>query len=78
MSMTNLQVRNLPEELHRKLSERARTEGVSMSEYVTRLLRSDLERPTFTEWAGRVRGTSGRKIDVVNALDAARDDYDPQ
>ena len=42
--MSNLQIRNLPDDLHAQLSERAGRLGVSMSEYVTRLLRDDLSR----------------------------------
>ena len=37
-----LQVRNLPDELHAALQERARSEGMTMSDYVTKVLRRDL------------------------------------
>jgi antitoxin FitA len=77
--MGMLQVKNLPEDLHAALADRARREGVSMSEYVTRLLRRDLSRPTMTEWLAEQRDASPttRRIDVVHALDIARLEYDP-
>lgn len=77
--MSNLQVRNLPDELHSRLNERARRLDISMSEYVTRVLRADLDRPLFEDWATAVRRAEpSRPIDTLAALDAARDDYDPQ
>jgi plasmid stability protein len=75
--MSTLQVRNLPRELHAKLAERSSRLGVSMSEYVTRVLWADLERPLFDDWAAGVRVGDVRDIDVAAALDAARDEYDP-
>ncbi|WP_417563513.1 FitA-like ribbon-helix-helix domain-containing protein [Microbacterium sp.] len=75
--MSTLQVRNLPDDLHARLAERSSRLGVSMSEYVTRVLRADLDRPLFADWVAAARGTgSARDIDVRRALDAARDEYD--
>lgn len=49
-----------------------------MSEYVIRLLRRDLSRPTVEEWvaAQRTDRTPGRHIDVVHTLDEVRAEYD--
>ncbi len=48
-----------------------------MSEYVTRLLRDDLSRPLFDDWADAIRGDGPRRpIDTVGALDAVREEYD--
>lgn len=76
--MSMLQVRNLPAELHEALAERARTQNLSMSEYVIRLLRRDLSRPTVEEWvaAQRADRSPRRRIDVVHTLDEVRADYD--
>ena len=78
MHMATLQVRNLPDDLHRELAARSRRLGVSMSEYVTRVLQEDLSVPAFGEWAEQVRAnTSARRpIDVVGAVAAARDEDD--
>ena len=75
--MSTLQVRNLPEELHARLGERADRLGMSMSEYVTRLLRADLDRPLLDDWIESVRPHAPlRSIDVVGAVDGVRVEYD--
>lgn len=76
--MGMLQVKNLPDDLHAALAARAKAQGVTMSEYVTRLLRRDLARPALEEWL-EAHGAVGerRAIDVVGALDAVRVEYDP-
>jgi len=75
--VSTLQIRNLPEDLHAQLSERSAKLHMSMSEYVTKLLRDDMSRPLFNEWAATIRSEGpGRSIDVVGALDAVRDEYD--
>jgi post-segregation antitoxin (ccd killing protein) len=78
-AVSTLQVKNLPEELHAALAARAKSEGVTMSEFVTRTLHKELSRPTMAEWVERRRAHAGplRDIDTLAALDAARDDYDP-
>lgn len=77
--MSMLQVKNLPEDLHSALAERARAEGMTMSAYVTKLIRADLHRPTITQWIDEMREHDApvRDIDVLGALDRARDEYDP-
>lgn len=44
-----IQIRNVPEPLHRRLKARAAMEGVSMSRYVLREIERSLERPTRRE-----------------------------
>ncbi|MFV0373931.1 FitA-like ribbon-helix-helix domain-containing protein [Microbacterium sp.] len=76
--MSTLQVRNLPDELHARLGERAQRLGMSRSEYVTRVLRDDLMRPLIDDWAASVRVSGpARPIDVVGVLDDVRVEYDP-
>jgi plasmid stability protein len=52
--MKMIQVRNVPDEIHRELKSRAALEGVSLSEYVLALARRDVSRPTMQEWLARV------------------------
>jgi len=54
-----VQIRDLPEPVHRKLKARAAASGVSLSEYVRTVLARDAARPTPDELAGRAaaRGT---------------------
>lgn len=44
-----LQVRNVPEDVHRRLKARAALAGMSLSEFVLAELRRSLERPTREE-----------------------------
>ena len=44
-----VQVRHVPDSLHRKLKQRAATEGVSLSDFLKRELRLIAERPTNAE-----------------------------
>lgn len=49
-----LQVRNVPDSLHRILKARAALEGLSLSDYVLRELRRTAERPTPEELRRRI------------------------
>ena len=49
-----IQVRNVPESLHRKLKARAADEGLSLSDYVLREMEHLAERPTMKELAERI------------------------
>jgi plasmid stability protein len=51
---TMLQIRNVPDELHRKLKARAALAGMSMSEYALRELAKSLDRPTRGELLARL------------------------
>ena len=44
-----IQIRNVPEDVHRRLKARAALEGVSLSELALAELRRSLERPTRRE-----------------------------
>ena len=77
--MTALQVRDFPDELHDELRRRARGEGMTLSEYVTRLLRTVLE-PTMDDWLDGLAADEpvalrpGAAADQVRADRAARED----
>lgn len=44
--MSNVQIRNVPDDLHRRLRARAALEGTSVSELLLRELESFLDRPS--------------------------------
>jgi antitoxin FitA len=73
--MVMLQIRNVPEDIHRRLKARAAMEGVSLSELTLAELRRSLERPTRRELMARVaarcRTTAGEVSD--EAVRAERD-----
>jgi len=50
-----VQIRNVPDEIHRKLKSRAALAGMSISEYLLREIEGSLERPTRDELLARLR-----------------------
>ncbi len=60
---TMLQIRNVPDELHRKLKARAALAGMSMSEYALRELSKALERPTRAELLARLAELPSPSLD---------------
>ena len=49
-----LQIRNVPDEIHRRLKSRAALAGMSMSDYVLREIEAVLSRPTRDEVFTRI------------------------
>ncbi|MGO9257335.1 MAG: FitA-like ribbon-helix-helix domain-containing protein [Bryobacteraceae bacterium] len=45
-----IQVRDVPERVHRTLKARAAREGMSLSDFIKRQLEISVERPTMREW----------------------------
>jgi plasmid stability protein len=71
-----IQVRNVPDQVHRTLKARAAAAGMSLSDYVKRDLEEAASRPTLEEIDGQVarRGRSGLRTEtVLSALREARD-----
>ncbi len=50
-----VQIRNVPDELHRRLKARAALAGMSISEYLLREIERSLERPTREELLRRLQ-----------------------
>jgi plasmid stability protein len=48
--LKTIQVRNVPEEVHRTLKARAAREGMSLSDFIKRELARSAARPTMQEW----------------------------
>lgn len=61
--MGNIQIRNVPPELHRKLKVRAANEGVSLSELLLRVAEREAARPTLDEIVERLRALSRPDLD---------------
>ena len=45
-----IQIRDVPEQVHRTLKARAAREGMSLSDFIKRELQRTVERPTMREW----------------------------
>lgn len=73
--MTSLQIRNVPDDLHRQLKARAALEGQSLSEYALGELRRAMQRPTLREVAERVAAFE-RIVVSESAADAVRAERD--
>jgi len=56
--MTMIQVRNVPDELHRRLKSRAALAGMSLSDYLLCEIRRVAERPTLDELRARLERRS--------------------
>lgn len=59
-----IQVRNVPDEIHRELKVRAARQGVSLSDYVLELARRDVLLPTVEEWMAKVEAQPFTETDV--------------
>jgi plasmid stability protein len=51
----HIQIREVPEKTHRKLKMRAAEEGVSMSDYLKRLIERELQRPSWDDIEARMK-----------------------
>ena len=73
--MKTLQIRNVPDEVHRRLKARAAMEGRSLSELALDELRKSLERPTRRELIVRVQARERVAVSEP-AADAVRAERD--
>lgn len=70
-----IQVRNVPDNLHRTLKAQAAMAGMSLSDFLLAEIRRVAERPTIAELRERVRRRSGVAV-AVSALEAVRRERD--
>lgn len=61
--MSSIQVRNVPEQLHRQLKIRAAEAGQTLSDYVLDELRVAADRPTMRRWL--------RDVDALPPIEGA-------
>lgn len=73
--MKMIQIRNVPDSLHRTLKARAAMEGMSLSDYLRLQIQSVAERPTVAELRERLAGRSqvSPREPVARALRAERE-----
>ena len=72
---TMIQIRNVPDALHRKLKSRAALAGMSLSDYLLQQIREVAERPTIEEMRARLarRSAVTLSVDTADAVRAERD-----
>ena len=84
--MSAIQVKDVPEELHEALRQRAAERGVPLGQYVLELIRRDLQRPRLEVWAEQVRanqravggGAEPATWSAAEAVRAAREERDDE
>ncbi len=72
---TMVQIRNVPDALHRRLKSRAALAGMSLSDYLLGEIRQVAERPTLDELRTRLhsRTETAPSISPADAVRAGRD-----
>ena len=69
-----VQIRNMPDEMHRVLKSRAAVRGLSLSDYLLQELRKSAEVPTIEEWLMRVRNRPA--VEEFSSEEAVRAERD--
>ena len=72
---TMIQIRNVPEPLHRRVKARAAIEGVSMSRYILQAIERALARPSRQELLEAIRSQPEIRLDPPPA-DILREERD--
>jgi plasmid stability protein len=72
---TMIQIRNVPDVLHRKLKSRAALASMSLSDYLLREIREVAERPTMEELEQRLQALP-RVTTSISAADLIREERD--
>jgi plasmid stability protein len=67
--MANLLVRDLPDDVHAALQQRAKRAGQSLQQYVTRELTRIAHRPSLGEVLDRIERRAGGTVGLAKALD---------
>ena len=69
-----IQLRHVPDDLHRTLKARAALEGLSLSDYLLREVRRIAERPTLDELRRRLAGRTAvmTRVSPARAIRAER------
>lgn len=70
-----IQIRNVPQPLHRKLKSRAALAGKSLSDYLLEEIRHVAERPTLEEMRARLESRSAVTLPIT-AAEAVRAERD--
>lgn len=70
-----IQIRNVPEAIHRTFKARAAMAGMSLSDYLLKELRELAEQPTLEELQARLRTRESVKL-PVSAARLVRDERD--
>ncbi|MGH3635780.1 MAG: FitA-like ribbon-helix-helix domain-containing protein [Mycobacterium sp.] len=74
--MTSVQIKDVPEETHRVLRERAARAHQSLQEYLRSRLIAEASQPTVDELFDRVATRKGGSVSFRSAIDHLREERD--
>ena len=74
--MASIQIKDVPEETHAILKQRAALARMSLQEYLLKHLIDDSSQPTLEEVLERAGGRAGGSAPLAVTTDAVRDDRD--
>lgn len=74
--MTSVQIKNVPEETHQVLRQRAAESHQSLQEFLLSLLIHEARRPTAAEVFARIDTFSGGNLTLEDAAELVRADRD--
>lgn len=74
--MSMIQIRNVPEELHRKLKSRAAVEGMTLSDYALNELKRSAQVPRIEELKARLAQRPIRPYGAETAAESTRAERD--
>ena len=75
--MSMIQVRNVPNRLHRELVKRARRQGVTLTKYIQDILEREVARPPADEVFDRIEASPAVRLGRP-AADLIRDERAPR
>ena len=72
--MTNVLIRDLPDEVHAALQRQARRSGRSLQQYLAAELRRLAERPSIDDMLDRIERHEGGRVGLGQAVDDLADE----
>jgi antitoxin FitA len=72
-----IQVRNVPDRLHRVLTRRARSRGQTLTAYIEDILEREASRPTAEELEARIRSREPVDVTTEEIVRGIREDRGP-
>jgi hypothetical protein len=76
--LPNVQIKSVPQDVHRVLRRRAADAGQTLEAYLRALLVKEARQPTLDEVLGRVGRRRSGRVPLAEAAKAVRDDRDPR
>lgn len=73
-----VQVRRVPDDLHRAMKERAEAEGLSLNDFLLDVIRREMALPSMAGWLDEVRETpvATKDFDMSDLIDGVRSEFE--